>query len=584
MPAPDRAAADRPKGLPLKAKDGRPVDDLGRYIDAIGTPVDEDGSVLTDADGTPLLEGHAHPVCDTAAAEYDFKPHIDGAWYRCCGGRVRKLVDCCGYVTQPRQRRQGADGLLLPRPQGVLRHVLRHEGQMLSAIVVAAALVAGVTGAWSPCGFSMVETLAPAGYAGSFRTTAIACTTFAAGALVGGVITFGGLALIGRKLGAQAPFVAAAVALIAALGEARGTRIVPQVRRQVPESWRRVMPVPLAAGLYGVLLGLGFTTFILSFAVWALAGISVALGDPPIGLLIGLGFGAGRAIPVIALAPSGGGRLHAAMAERPRILRSLRAVDALALAVTAAALAAAPAQAAVKVIAAGYADPSFDGPRLRAAPPRRPRRAAQPRGHAAAAREPPGGRRRPRRLDRGRERRRPGAAAIPAPGADAVAVSANWVAWRAGQTLYAASLDPAQGFVAAPVHRRRRQARAERQPARVRARRPDRGPRPRHRPADAAAPREARGAARPSVLGYRLTYIRATYKRQQVLTGVARPAQGLERPHALRHDPHSPTRRRPREGPLPRQGPHQQAALGPPAGGRPRHADDDRERRHAPST
>ena len=43
------------------------------------------------------------------------------------------------------------------------------------------------------------------------------------------------------------------------------------------------MPVPLAAGLYGVLLGLGFTTFILTFAVWALAGISVALGDPRLG-------------------------------------------------------------------------------------------------------------------------------------------------------------------------------------------------------------------------------------------------------------------------------------------------------------
>ena len=28
------------------------------------------------------------------------------------------------------------------------------------------------------------------------------------------------------------------------------------------------MPVPVAAGLYGVLLGLGFTTFILTFAVW----------------------------------------------------------------------------------------------------------------------------------------------------------------------------------------------------------------------------------------------------------------------------------------------------------------------------
>ena len=63
--------------------------------------------------------------------------------------------------------------------------------------------------------------------------------------------------------------------------------ILPQVRRQLPEHWRRLMPMPLAAGLYGVLLGLGFTTFVLSFGVWALAGISFALGDPAIGLAIG---------------------------------------------------------------------------------------------------------------------------------------------------------------------------------------------------------------------------------------------------------------------------------------------------------
>jgi hypothetical protein len=163
------------------------------------------------------------------------------------------------------------------------------------------------------------------------RVTAAACATFAVGALAGGAITFGGLALLGQALGASAPLVAAAVALAAAIGEARGTRIVPQVRRQVPESWRRRMPVPLAAGLYGVLLGLGFTTFILTFAVWALAGVSVALGDPALGLATGLAFGAGRLLPVVVLAPAGGGRLHAAMAERPGILRSLRAVDAVAL-------------------------------------------------------------------------------------------------------------------------------------------------------------------------------------------------------------------------------------------------------------
>jgi hypothetical protein len=204
--------------------------------------------------------------------------------------------------------------------------------------LILAAAAAGVTGAWSPCGFSMVETLAPQGYAGRMRVTVAACATFALGALAGGAITFGGLALLGQALGASAPAVAAAVALAAALGEARGARIVPQVRRQVPESWRRRMPVPLAAGLYGVLLGLGFTTFILTFAVWALAGVSVALGDPALGLAIGLAFGAGRLLPVVVLAPAGGGALHAAMAERPRILRSLRAVDAVALTACAVAL------------------------------------------------------------------------------------------------------------------------------------------------------------------------------------------------------------------------------------------------------
>ena len=212
---------------------------------------------------------------------------------------------------------------------------------MLEAVLVLAAAAAGVTGAWSPCGFSMVETLAPGGYAGRLRTTLAGCATFAAGALAGGAATFGILALIGQALGAGGPAalaVAAAIALAAAIGEARGARIVPQVRRQVPESWRRRLPLPLAAGLYGVLLGLGFTTFILTFAVWALAGASVALGDPALGLAIGLAFGAGRLLPVVVLAPAGGGALHAAMAERPRILRSLRAVDAVALAACAVAL------------------------------------------------------------------------------------------------------------------------------------------------------------------------------------------------------------------------------------------------------
>ena len=301
-----------------------------------------------------------------------------------------------------------------------------------------------MTGAWSPCGFSMVDTLAPHGYAGRLRTTLVACATFAAGALAGGVATFGGLALLGQALGAggaAAIAVAAAVALAAAVGEARGARIVPQVRRQVPESWRRVLPVPLAAGLYGVLLGLGFTTFILTFAVWALAGVSVALGDPALGLLVGLGFGVGRALPVVVLAPLAGtergAAAHAAMAERPAILRALRAADAVALAACAAALWAAPAQAAT-VFAVPATDPSADGALVAWQEPGGGGVLARPGGAASAAPgAAPRGRRRHARLDRrrapSRSARRPirrTSSRCPA-AADAVAVSAGWVAWRA---------------------------------------------------------------------------------------------------------------------------------------------------------
>ena len=216
---------------------------------------------------------------------------------------------------------------------------------MLTACLIAAALAAGVTGAWSPCGLSMVDTLAPHGYARRLRTSLAACATFALGALAGGALTFGGLALAGAALGAggtAAVGAAAVVAVAAAVAEARGLRIAPQIRRQVPEAWRRVLPVPLAAAGYGVLLGLGFTTFVLSFAVWALAGVSIALGDPALGLAIGLAFGAGRALPVIALAPFAatdrGGAVTAAMCERPAILLGLRRVDAVAMAACALAL------------------------------------------------------------------------------------------------------------------------------------------------------------------------------------------------------------------------------------------------------
>ena len=322
---------------------------------------------------------------------------------------------------------------------------------MLSVLAIAA-LVAGVTGAWSPCGFSMVDTLAPAGYAGRQRVTLPACVTFTLGALAGGVITFGGLALVGSALGggtSTAASLAAVIAVAAAIGEARGARIVPQIRRQVPESWRRRLPLPLAAGLYGVLLGLGFTTFILSFAVWALAALSVALGDPALGLAIGLGFGAGRALPVIVLAPASdtrwGADAHAAMAERPSILRGLRAADALALLLCAVTIAATDARAA-DIVARGAVNPSVIGGAAawdlqsgQAVLIRGATTTTLPGRYPALA---PGlvAWREPDRIVVANLDTLAPTTAVPAAGADGLALSPRWLAWRirapAGDQLF----------------------------------------------------------------------------------------------------------------------------------------------------
>ena len=241
----------------------------------------------------------------------------------------------------------------------------------LELSLAGAALLIGLTGAWSPCGFSMVETIGLSGDGARRRTTIASCIAFAPGAVVGGIATFGLLSAVGELVhgvgGRAAYLVAAAIAIAAAVAEARGTRIVPQIRRQLPQHWRWTMPMPLAAALYGVLLGLGFTTFVLSFGVWALAGISLALGDPAAGLVIGAAFGVGRALPVVVVAPVVdrplGVRCIELMAERPVLYRLFRLGDAVTLGFVAVALTTATATAARTEVGSG-ADPSAVGKAL----------------------------------------------------------------------------------------------------------------------------------------------------------------------------------------------------------------------------
>jgi hypothetical protein len=86
------------RGYPLRPSDGEPIDNLGRPVNGRGEPMDSDGEVMRDPDGRPLPPAPRTRVCDRTAEIYGFTPHLDGSWYRCCDGHVRRLLDCCGYI------------------------------------------------------------------------------------------------------------------------------------------------------------------------------------------------------------------------------------------------------------------------------------------------------------------------------------------------------------------------------------------------------------------------------------------------------------------------------------------------------
>ncbi len=314
----------------------------------------------------------------------------------------------------------------------------------LGITLAIAALLAGLTGTWSPCGFSMIETIGPAGHDGGRATTLSACIAFTLGALVGGVVTFGLLALAGGLLQGTdhgaAYVAAAAIAVVGAALELRGVPILPQLRRQLPEHWRRVMPMPVAAGLYGILLGLGFTTFVLTFGVFALAAIVFAVGEPAIGIAVGLAFGIGRALPIALIAPVAGREagisITEAMAERPAIYRGFRFGDGLALLAAAAALIVAVPAGAAHTESKPAADPSVGGDAIvfqrgdGRGYVRRGSHTTRLPGH-----DPALGGGRIAVIAKGRinilsaqDLHRVGS--VPAAGADAVAISGSWVIWR----------------------------------------------------------------------------------------------------------------------------------------------------------
>jgi len=147
--------------------------------------------------------------------------------------------------------------------------------------------------------------------------------------LVGSTLVGGLLGAVGALLTPQAATPTRTLAVLGAtgvaallygLGELSLLRVpTPRVRRQVPSGLRLTMRRrKLMAVVYGFELGVGFTTYVTATTFYVVALWIVLAGSPLLGVLTMMGFGLGRAVPMLMLS-----RYRGDTAWRSRLIEGL---------------------------------------------------------------------------------------------------------------------------------------------------------------------------------------------------------------------------------------------------------------------
>ncbi len=206
------------------------------------------------------------------------------------------------------------------------------------ALVVATA--AAVRGLWSPCGLSMLSSLNPVSETARGHGFALTAGWYVVGAVLGGAVLGGGCAAAALGLaqaGLSTAWTWALVLVAAAVAVVSDSRVVPVSLpvhpRQVDERWLVTYRRWIYAGGYGVQIGSGFATYIMSAAVYLTAALAVLTGRPADAFAVGLVFGLARGLTVLV----------SGSARTPERLRALLAgIDRLAE----------PSQRATAVVAA----------------------------------------------------------------------------------------------------------------------------------------------------------------------------------------------------------------------------------------
>ncbi|MHB1775933.1 MAG: hypothetical protein ACYCU7_08110 [Acidimicrobiales bacterium] len=183
---------------------------------------------------------------------------------------------------------------------------------MLVALGVVVSLAAAARSTWSPCGASMLSTLTPLSERGRRARFATTASWFVVGAVLGGA----GFGAAGAALAAlvrlAAPGTGAATGDLAAAGAlaAAGLLDLALARRgplghgrQVNERWLdQFRPWVYGAG-FGAQIGAGLATYVTTAGVYLVLVLGALSASPPVALCLGVLFGLGRGLAVLAGRP-----------------------------------------------------------------------------------------------------------------------------------------------------------------------------------------------------------------------------------------------------------------------------------------
>lgn len=179
-------------------------------------------------------------------------------------------------------------------------------GDALQWMFIGLALVGGFLSTWSPCGYSSLSLLRPAGHYSLASVVRWAPTfaTHALGYAIGALMLGGMLGLVGWLFFAQVPF-NYVVAGLSVLSLGYGAHQLgflkmpyPQRRAQVPHDARFRFRSSVIGLLYGYALGMNYLTYVQTPILYIVTGVALFSADITTAIAVIAIFNIGRCLPV----------------------------------------------------------------------------------------------------------------------------------------------------------------------------------------------------------------------------------------------------------------------------------------------